>query len=353
MADDASILDARKSAQAARLHYVNDTTPGITRVRRGRGFSYHDVDGAVIRDEEVLARIRALAIPPAWHDVWISPAANGHIQATGRDDKGRKQYRYHPRWRAFRDDVKYGHMIAFGHALPAIRRRVKRDLDRHGLPREKVIATVVALLEATLIRVGNEEYARDNKSYGLTTLRDRHVEIGAGKVRFHFRGKSGQYHEVSVSDRRIANVVKRCRDLPGQELFQFVDDDGQRRSVTSGDVNEYLQEITCEAFTAKDFRTWAGTVLAAKVLCDIGPCETERERTHNVVEAIAQVAQRLGNTPAVCRKCYVHPEVIQAYLDGSLGDTIRGLPTGIRGLSATEARVLNFLESNAGVPAPG
>jgi DNA topoisomerase-1 len=347
MAVDASSSDSRQAAKAANLRYVTDIVPGITRVRRGRGFSYHDSDGTRIIDKETLSRIRALAIPPAWHDVWIAPTANAHIQATGRDDKGRKQYRYHPRWRAVRDEIKYDHVTSFGHALPAIRRRVKRDLSRHGLPQEKVVATVVALLEATLIRIGNEEYARENKSYGLTTMRNRHVDVGSRSVRFHFRGKSGQYHEVSVSDRRIATIVKRCRELPGQELFQYVDDDGERCSVTSGDVNEYLHEITCESFSAKDFRTWAGTVLAADVLQEIGDGETDTDRTHNIVKAIEQVAEQLGNTPAVCRKCYVHPGILNAYLEGSFAETIRSMPASVRGLSASEARTLAFLERRA------
>jgi DNA topoisomerase-1 len=343
-------LDPNEVARAAHLRYTTDSSPGIQRVRRGRGFSYVKPDGTIIRDTQELDRIRSLAIPPAWHDVWISPSPAGHIQATGRDDKGRKQYRYHPRWREVRDAAKYDRMIAFGKALPAIRKRTSADLGLPGLPREKVLATVVDLLETTLIRIGNEEYATNNGSYGLTTLRNRHVDVGRGTVRFHFRGKSGQYHEVSVNDRRIVNVVKRCRDLPGQELFQFVDD-GERRSVTSDDVNDYLQEIAGAPFTAKDFRTWGGSILAARALLQIGACDSSEEGKHNIVCAIKQVAEQLGNTPTVCRKCYIHPDIVDAYLDGSLIQSLqemnlrrRGRPSG---LSPEEAAILAFLEKRA------
>jgi DNA topoisomerase-1 len=264
-----------------------------------------------------LSRIRALAVPPAWTDVWICPHDNGHIQATGRDAKGRKQYRYHRRWREVRDETKYEKTIAFAEALPRIREAVERDLGRPGLPREKVLATVVRLLEITHIRVGNEEYARKNKSFGLTTMRDRHVDVEGSLLRFHFRGKSGKDHDVGLRDKRLARIVKRCSDLPGDELFQYVAEDGQRRSIESADVNAYLRAIAGAEFTAKDFRTWNGTVLAARALRE-QRFETKREANKNVAAAIKEVAERLGNTPSVCRKCYVHPAIVEAYVGGLL-----------------------------------
>lgn len=315
-AADTEALDA---ARAARLRYVGDATPGISRRRRGRGFSYTGPDGEPIRDEHTLERIRSLAIPPAWRDVWICPIPNGHLQATGRDARGRKQYRYHPRWREVRDEAKFERVVPFSAALPRIRETATEHLALQGLPREKVLATTVLLLEKSLIRVGNHQYAEENRSYGLTTLRDRHVAVTGSRIRFSFRGKSGQHHEVDVSDRRIARIVKRLRELPGQELFQYVDDEGVRHSVTSDDVNTYLREIAGEEFTAKDFRTWAGTMLAARSLVDVGPFENETEARRNIVEAVAAVAERLGNTPTICRNCYVHPAVIDAYLSGQLG----------------------------------
>lgn len=330
--------DALDAARAAGLRYVTDHMPGIRRRRAGKGFFYIDPDGKTIRDEKTLKRIKSLAIPPAWTDVWISPFPNGHIQATGRDAKGRKQYRYHKRWREVRDETKYARMIDFGKALPIIRARVDRDLALPGLPREKVLATVVRLLEITLIRVGNPEYARDNKSFGLTTMRDRHVEISGPTVRFAFRGKGGKRHTIDLRDRRLASIVRRCRDIPGYELFQYYDDEGQRQTIDSADVNEYLREITGEDFTAKDFRTWAGTVLAMMALQELEFVDSKAQAKKHITQAIERVAQRLGNTSSICRKCYVHPEVLNAYLDGSMIAILRqrseqelaGLPAGLQ-----------------------
>jgi DNA topoisomerase-1 len=316
-------LDPEESARLAGLRYVRDSDPGITRRRGGKGFSYRAPDGQPVRDEPTLTRIRKLAVPPAWTGVWICPYARGHLQATGRDARGRKQYRYHARWREVRNETKYERMVAFGEALPAIRKRVAEDLKIPGLPREKVLATVVLLLEGTLIRVGNEEYARENDSYGLTTLRNRHVNINGSEVRFQFKGKSGVRHEVGLRDRRVATVINRLRDLPGQHLFECCDENGEVRQVGSADVNDYLHEITGEDFTAKDFRTWAGTVLAAKALEAFEQFDSETQAKRNVVSAIESVAKRLGNTPAVCRKCYVHPDVIDAYLSGATIRTVR------------------------------
>jgi len=292
--------------------------PGITRRRAGNGWVYLDPKGRQVTDPETLARIKSLVIPPAWTDVWICPRANGHIQATGRDARGRKQYRYHPRWTEVRDGTKYDRMIAFGLALPRLRARVAADLRRPGLPREKVLAAVVRLLEVTLIRVGNDEYARSNHSFGLTTLRDEHALIRGATVRFRFGGKGGVRHDVALTDRRLARIVRRCRELPGQELFQYLDDEGHVRDVTSTDVNEYLREATGTDFTAKDFRTWAGTVLAAHTLLALDAGDSPRGSKRRLAQAVAAVAERLGNTKAVCRKCYIHPAVLDAYLDGSL-----------------------------------
>ena len=315
--------DPLQSARDAGLRYVSDAMPGVRRRRSGKGFSYLDPAGQLIKDSSTLVRIKALVIPPAWTDVWICPHPKGHIQVTARDAKGRKQYRYHAKWQAVRDEAKYERVMAFGEVLPAIRRRVEADLARLGLPREKVLATVVRLLETTLIRVGNEEYARQNKSYGLTTMRNEHVDVAGSLLRFSFRGKSGKDHEVALSDRRVARIVKRCQDLPGQALFQYRDDGGEYRTIESDDVNDYLKEITGQEFTAKDFRTWAGTVLAALALTEIEAFDGEAQAKKNVVRAIEQVAERLGNTKAVCRKCYVHPAVIEAYLEGSMLDLLR------------------------------
>jgi DNA topoisomerase-1 len=307
------------STTAPGLRHSTDRRPGITRRRSGRGFSYRDAEGNVVRDRETLARIRSLAIPPAWTDVWICPYPNGHLQATGRDAKGRKQYRYHPRFRHGRDAAKFERLVAFANALPAIRSRVDEDLARPGLPKEKVLAAVVRLLELTLIRVGNEEYARLNRSFGLTTLRDRHADVEGSSIRFRFRGKSGRQHEVGLRDRRLAAIVRKCRDLPGQELFQYVARDGEPIDVGSDDVNDYLRSIAPDV-TAKDFRTWAGTVLAFRALRALDRPATDGQAKKNVVAAIRETAELLGNTPAVCRQAYVHPVVVDAYLD----DRLRG-----------------------------
>ena len=316
--------DPEEVAREAGLRYVSDGRPGITRRRSGRGWSYRAPDGTLLRDAKTLARIRGLAVPPAWSEVWISPLVCGHIQATGRDARGRKQYRYHARWRATRDEAKYDRTIAFAEALPAIRARVEADLGLRGLPRDKVLAAIVRLLEVTFIRVGNAEYARDNRSYGLTTLRDKHAVIEGSEVTFKFRGKSGRDHKVDIRDRRLATIVRRCQELPGQELFQYIDEEDQVQDVGSTDVNEYLREVTAQTFTAKDFRTWAGTVLAAQALRAIeGASGNERELRSNVVRAVEQVALNLGNTPTVCRQCYVHPAIIEAYLDGAMVRTAR------------------------------
>ena len=309
----------RQAKKLTRLRHVNDeTTPGIRRLGRSGQFRYLTPTGRAIRDARERQRIRALAIPPAWTDVWICPDPNGHVQATGRDARGRKQYRYHPRWREIRDEVKYGRMIPFAQSLAAIRRRTATDLRKAGLPREKVIATVVQLLEKTLIRVGNEEYARQNHSFGLTTMRDQHARVTGSKVHFEFRGKSGIKHAVDLEDKRLARIVKACRDLPGYELFQYVDEQGERQVIDSADVNDYLKHITGQPFTAKDFRTWAGTMLAAAELAACEPCRSAAHGKRTVNRAIEAVARRLGNTKAVCRKSYVHPAILDAYLAGRL-----------------------------------
>ena len=312
------ILDPVLSARAAGLRYVSDRQPGLRRLKTAKGFRYVTPEGAPVRDAETLGRIKSLVIPPAWTDVWITKHANGHLQATGRDAKGRKQSRYHPKWRMIRDETKYERMALFAQALPKIRERVDHDLALPGLPREKVLATIVRLMEETHIRVGNEEYAKENKSYGLTTMRTRHVEVHGSKIRFDFQGKSRVHHTIDLQDRRLARIIKRCEELPGYELFQYLDHDGNRHSVDSQDVNDYLREITGEHFTAKDFRTWAGSVLANELLQQFEPFTTASQAKKNVVQAIKNVAERLGNTPSVCRKCYVHPAVLEAYLNGQL-----------------------------------
>jgi DNA topoisomerase-1 len=343
------------SAQVAGLRYVSDTQPGIRRQRAGRGFWYRGMDGRPTRDPIVLRRIKALAIPPAWTDVWICPRPDGHLQATGRDARGRKQYRYHPRWRAVRDATKYDRMMAFGDVLPQLRACLEQDMALPGLPRDKVLATVVRLLETTLIRVGNLEYAHANRSFGLTTLRDRHVKIAGATLQFHFRGKSGQYHTVRLHDRRLATIVKRCQDLPGYELFQYIDAAGERQTLDSADVNDYLRHLTGQDFTAKDVRTWAGTVLAACALRECGPCTSQTEAHKHIVRAIDAVAKRLGNTRAVCRACYVHPTVLDAYLDCSLCalplpcDTSNS-GTEAPGLQPEEAMVLTLLKQRSTQP---
>jgi DNA topoisomerase-1 len=346
------VTDAADAAEDAGLRYVSDTHPGYTRKRTGESFQYFDIDGKVIRDESRLLRIGRLAIPPAYHDVWICPLPNGHIQATGRDDRGRKQYRYHERWRAIRDENKYDRILTFAAALPKIRRRVQADLKLPALKREKVLAAVVQLLERTFIRVGNEEYARQNKSFGLTTMKDHHVKVRGKKLRFRFRGKGGKEHEVDLMDRRVAKIVRELQDLPGQDLFQYFDDEGKLCDISSQDVNDYLREIAGADFTAKDFRTWAGTVLTAMALNAQEKFESEKEAKSNVKNAIAAAAKLLRNTPTICRKCYVHPAIVESYLNG---DLIEGLQTKLDGageipdFSDDERAVLNFLRRRTGM----
>jgi len=341
--------DPSTAAKAAGLRYVHDDRPGIRRAPAKDGFDYVDAKGGKVDDEATLKRIKSLVIPPAWQDVWICPQANGHLQATGRDARGRKQYRYHPKWRTVRDEVKYERMLNFGKALPQIRKEVDRGLGLSGLPREKVLATIVYLLEATMIRIGNDEYARDNKSYGLTTLRNRHVKIDGSEVEFRFRGKSGVHHDVKVHDKRLARIIQRTRDLPGQHLFEYVGDDGEPHTVDSSDVNDYLREITGEEYTAKDFRTWSGTVLAALALQEFEKVDSEAQAKKNVVRAIESVAEKLGNTPSVCRKCYVHPAVLDAYMDGTMLEGLRALAEeklveDLPDLQPEEAAVLAMLQ---------
>ena len=345
-----TVVDPRDAAESAGLRYVSDEGPGIRRRRAGTGFAYTKPDGSALRDKAQLARIRALAIPPAYKDVWISPHANGHIQATGRDDKGRKQYRYHAEFRAVRESTKFEHVMAFADALPAIRRTVATHMGGRGLTRERVLATVVHLLETTLIRVGNDDYVKQNRSYGLTTLKDPHVKVVGGELRFHFRGKSGKDWNVTMQDRRVARIVKACQDLPGQELFQYLDEDGTRRDVTSADVNAYLREISGQDITAKDFRTWAGTVLAALALREFEAFDTAAVAKKNVRDAIERVAAKLGNTPTICRKCYVHPGVLDCYLEGSLLLEVKeaaeeSLRDELGTLKAEEAAVLTLLQA--------
>jgi DNA topoisomerase-1 len=338
-------------ARAASLRYVSDERPGVVRRRSGKGFVYLSPNGAAIKDPSELKRIRSLAIPPAWTDVWICTDSNGHLQATGRDAKGRKQHRYHPRWREIRDATKYHRMIAFAATLPRIREQVQRDLSLPGLPREKVLATVVRLLEVTAIRVGNEEYARSNGSFGLATLKNRHVDVRGSKIRFQFRGKSGVQHAVDLRDERLAKIIKRCQDLPGYELFQYIGEDGELNTIDANDVNGYLKQIAGDEFTTKDFRTWNGTVLAAAALRELkapeGAAKSQLKR--NIVQAVETVARRLGNTKAVCRRCYIHPAIIQAYEEGALTRSLRrrGAKNGSGGLNADEAAVAAYLARQA------
>jgi len=339
--------DSVEAAEEAGLQYINDERPGYSRRAKGKGFEYLDMEGKPIHDEQRLLRIKRLAIPPAWTDVWICPSPNGHIQATGRDARGRKQYRYHERWREIRDENKFDRLAQFAKALPNIRRRVGRDLKLAGLPRQKVLATIVRLLERTFIRIGNEEYARENKSFGLTTLKNRHVKVKGAQVRFRFRGKSRRQHEVDVTDRRVAKVIAKCQDLPGQDLFQYLEEGGEVREVSSQDVNEYLRDIAGEDFTAKDFRTWGGTVLAAIALSKQEEFQTKKQAKSNIKTAICAVAELLGNTPAVCRKCYIHPVIVEAYLNrtriaGLNGDAKSSGPPNLR---EAERAVLKYLHA--------
>lgn len=341
-------IDARRSARAARLRYVTDMLSGIRRVRKGKAFEYFTQRGRRIRQAAVLERIAALVIPPAWQDVWICPWANGHIQACGYDARGRKQYLYHASWQQVRDEQKYGKLVLFARALPAIRRRVARDLRRPGLPREKVLAAVVRLLELTRMRVGNEEYARTNKTFGLTTIRNGHAKVRGSVVRFDFQGKHQIQHEIEVEDSKLARLVRRCQDLPGRELFAYVDDDGATRDVKSADVNEYLRQIAGREFSAKDFRTWGGTVAAA---CELGrgePCTSQAAAKRVVAQAVGVVAERLGNTKAVCRRAYIHPAVIAAYLEQTLSGQLHSKHNSRNKLRlpAHEAAVLRLLETH-------
>jgi DNA topoisomerase-1 len=349
------VLAALKAAAgAAKLRHVNDGRPGITRVRTPHGFGYRHPDGSKVSDEDTLTRIRKLAIPPAYENVWICPVANGHLQAVGRDARGRKQYRYHARWRQVRDEGKYGKMLLFGKRLPKIRARVKKDLSRRGLPREKVLAAIVRLLETTLMRVGNEEYARTNKSYGLTTLRNRHVKVtGGSRIMLDFRGKHGTEHHIDLRSKRLAAIVRRCQVLPGQELFQYLDEDGEPRAIDSDDVNEYLREVTGVEITAKDFRTWAATNLAAIAFRELQAFDSQTMAKRNMVQAVEAVAKMLGNTPAICRRCYIHPAIFDGYLDGSLLEALKRranekLADPGFGLKAEEAAVLAFLSRHLG-----
>ena len=344
-----TIVDPQEAAESVGLRYVSDSAPGIERRKRGKGFRYLLADGKALTDAKTLERIRSLAIPPAWTDVWISKSANGHIQATGRDAKGRKQYRYHDRFREVRDSTKYDHMLDFAAALPDIRARVDQDMRRRGLPREKVLATIVYLLESTMIRIGNADYAKQNKSYGLTTLRDRHVKVEGAELRFQFKGKSGKLWRLKIKDRRVARIVKGSQDLPGQHLFQYIDDEGEQREVSSGDINTYLKEISGRDITAKDFRTWNGTVLAALALAEYEKVDSQAAAKRNIRSAIEAVAARLGNTPTICRKCYIHPEVFESYLSQSLtSEALAHVEAELRGevakLRPEEAVVLAFLQ---------
>lgn len=358
IADLDVVTDPAAAAEEAGLRYVSDDQPGYTRKPKGDDyFEYFDTKGEPITDETRLLRIKRLAIPPAYTDVWICPTANGHLQATGRDARGRKQYRYHEKWREARDETKYDRMLIFGAALPEIRERVEADLALPGLPKNKVLATIISIMERTFIRVGNEEYARDNKSYGLTTMRNKHVDVKGSRVRFKFRGKSGVDHSLDVTDRRLARIVKKVQELPGQEIFGYLDESGEARDIKSQDVNDYLKEITGEDFTAKDFRTWAGTVLAAVALNTVEPGETKKAVKAHVKTAITAVSKILGNTPAVCRKCYVHPAVLETYLSGNMIEGLRkkteqALAENVQDLRSVEAAVMSFLQVRLGQAKP-
>jgi DNA topoisomerase-1 len=349
-------LDNVRHAKPPPPPHLSDDAPGITRKKVGKGFTYISPSGRTIKDSQTLLRIHSLAIPPAYRDVWICPNPRGHIQAVARDDRGRKQYRYHEKWREARDETKYARMIDFAKALPSIRRTVARHLRLSGLPREKVLAAVVRFMEATLIRVGNDEYAKNNNSFGLTTLRDRHARIARGKVRLEFRGKSGVEHEFEVEDPRLAQIAKQCQDLPGQDLFQYVNESGEVSDVGSSDVNDYLREISGSDFTAKDFRTWAGTVLAAQALAELTKPDAKAPLKKNIVRAVEVVARKLGNTKAVCRKCYIHPEILSAYLDGDLVNHLKrraGSFARAGKLRPKESAVLALLKSRRRSAASG
>jgi DNA topoisomerase I len=343
-----AIVDPRDAAESAGLRYVSDERPGIRRKKSGTGFSYTQPDGSKLIEPDALKRIRALAIPPAWTDVWICPFSDGHIQATGRDAKGRKQYRYHARFREVRESTKYEHVVAFADALSSIRKTVREHMALRGLPREKVLATIVHLLETTLIRVGNDDYAKQNNSYGLTTLKNRHAAVEGNEVRFRFTGKGGKQWSLRVRDRRVAKIIRACQELPGQELLQYIDEQGNCQDVTSTDVNDYLKSITGKDITAKDFRTWAGTVLAAMALSELESFDSAGQAKRNLRNAIEKVSARLGNTPTICRKCYIHPEVLNSYMDGNLVLEIKSqaeseLRSAVENLKPEEAAVLALL----------
>lgn len=343
-------VEAKRSARQAGLRYVSETTAGIRRVRKGKSFTYVDRRGRAIEDATLLDRIRMLAIPPAWEEVWICPTANGHLQATGLDVRGRKQYRYHARWQETRDKQKYDKLTSFAEMLPKIRGRVNRDLARKGMPRDKALAAVVRLLERTAIRIGNDEYARQNESYGITTMHNKHAKVKGAHIRFDFRGKSGIEHAIAVRDSKLAKIVRQCQDLPGQELFSYLDDDGNAHDVTSTDVNRYLREIAGHRFTAKDFRTWIGTVTAAWELARCEDFTSQTQAKRNINGAVANVAVVLGNTRTVCRKCYIHPAVINAYLDSTLRDTLDSGRKAARKhslLPTYEAAVLGLLKAQS------
>ncbi len=348
--------DISTSAEAASLSYSNDTEPGIRRNRAGKGFWYADASAKKIANAKTIDRINKLAIPPAWKDVWISPDPDGHLQATGRDERGRKQYRYHERWTLSRDDVKYSSLVEFAQSLPRLREQIEADLRRQGLPRERVLASIVWLLDNSMIRVGNAAYAKDNKSFGLTTLRDRHVEVEGATLRFAFRGKSGKDWNLRIADRRIAKIVKGVQDIPGQHLFQYIDESGARKPVTSQDVNAYIREASGASFSSKHFRTWGGTVRAARIFAETELLETKRDVAKTMNAVIDRVASRLGNTRTVCRKCYVHPLVFEAWTDGNLGDELAAIRSRLRkqpaGLDEDEALVLRWLEQSAADGAP-
>lgn len=348
-----TLHDPKLAAKAAKLHYVTNRRPGIRRELGPDGWTFLKPDGTVIADEDEITRIKKLAIPPAYTDVWICADPRGHLQAVGRDARGRKQYRYHPRWRIVRDQDKYSRMLVFGRVLPAIWAQVAQDLGLQGLPKRKVVAAVVALLEKTMMRVGNEEYAKQNKSFGLTTLRTRHARVEGGHVLLDFRGKHGVEHHIDLADRKLARVVARCHDLPGKDLFQYEDELGERHHVTNDDVNAYLHDVSGEEITAKDFRTWAATNLAAATLVERAGFETPAAAKHHLVEAVEHVAKKLGNTPAICRKCYIHPAIFEGYLDGSLleglklrADEVLHGDTG--GLTAEEVAITSYLSRRLG-----
>lgn len=342
MAQHTITKDAKADARAAGLRYVTDAIPGIRRSGQAGRFEYFDSEGRLIQDEETLTRIKKLVLPPAWTDVWIAPYANAHLQATARDARGRKQYRYHAKWRALREETKFARMLEFGNALPKLRTRVEQHLGLPGLARDKVLATVVRLLEITLIRVGNEEYAKANHSYGLTTLRNRHVHINGSELAFEFRGKSGKHHRIGLRDRRVANIVRRCKELPGAELFQYLDEQGQGHSVNSQDVNEYLHRVGGSDFTAKDFRTWAGSVCALDALLECPPCSSQTELKTTLTSVIKNVAQRLGNTPTVCRKHYIHPAVLDAFQTDGLA-AVRTRAASARDVKRAERALMELL----------